>query len=195
VEDGRLLAQAVRDGHAQFQLRAVPGYHGLIDYLCGHEPYGDRVLYPVPEVILIEYALGSLKGTEVLRWVRGNQEFAKWPLVMFSAITDLHVVGECYALGADYYLAKPMRREDLIGIVRRLDICLGTTPPHWVPLRDIATQPELARLRLRIELRESVAENKELRQEQRALSSGLDLTMAERKEALKKFPFTPKEDR
>jgi hypothetical protein len=112
--------------------------------------------------------------------------------MMFSAVTDLRAVAECYALGADYYLAKPMRHQDLVGLVRRLDICLGTTPPHWVPLRDIAIQPDLARNGLRAELRESLAENAELRQQRQALSAHLDLMRAERKEVLKRFPYLKK---
>jgi len=193
-EDRHLMDNAVKEAHAQFQVRMVSGYNDVIDYLCRHDPYADPLHYPMPEVILLEYALGNFKGTDVLRWIRGNREFAKCPVLMFSAVTDLRVVAECYALGADYYLAKPARHQDLIGIVRRLDICLGTTPPHWVPLRDIASQPELARHHLRIELRQSLAENAELRREQRGLSSRLDLTVAERKDALEKFPFVSKQN-
>src|SRR6185503_12149845 len=106
---------------ARFELKAVAGYYEAIDYLRGHDQYANREVFPKPNLILLDYALGSFKGTDFLRWVRKEHELATLPVVVLRGSGEESCVAECYAVGANYFIAKPTFFLDLVKIVR----CLG----------------------------------------------------------------------
>ena len=109
AEHRELMRAATKACQAKFGLAMAHGLYDSMDYLGGQGKYADRLRYPLPAFTLVDYALGSFKGTELARWIRKQVSLSGLPVVMFSGCTEVPQMAECYAAGADYYIKKPQR--------------------------------------------------------------------------------------
>jgi len=192
AEHRELMRSAAKACQVKFSLALAHGYYDAVDYLGGQDQYADRTRYPMPTFVLVDYALGSFRGTDLARWIRRQSSLSRLPVVMFSGCSEVPEMAECYAAGADYYIRKPMRFEDLLKVVRGLDACLEHNPPRVAALADMAADPTIDRQALTHPLTEGLGADKQLQEQARARLAKLDLTMAVRKEVLKKIPFVQK---
>jgi CheY-like chemotaxis protein len=95
---------------------AGDGQHA-IDYLAGTGKYGDRAQFPLPDLILLDLKLPAVMGMEVLRWVREQRAL---DLVMVLVLTSSSLesdVRSAYRAGANSYLVKPNRPQELLHMV------------------------------------------------------------------------------
>ena len=192
AEHRELMRSAAKACKVKFGLVLSDGFSDAVHYLGGQDKYADRGRYPLASFALLDYSLGSFKGTDLARWIRKQSELSSLPIVMFSGCAEVPQMAECYAAGADYYIRKPVRFEDLLKVVRSLDVCLDHNPPRIAALADMAADPSVDRQALSAALDDGLAENKVLQEQARARVAKLDLTMAVRDEVLKKIPFVSK---
>jgi two-component system, response regulator len=190
-----LMRLAAKESQVKFGLALAHGFQDALDYLSGQDKYANRMQYPLPTLVLLDYALRNFKGTDLARWIRKQTGLSGLPVVMFSNCMEVLEMAECYVAGADYFIRKPMHFEDLLKVVRGLDACLEHQPPRLAALADVAADPTVDRQALSTALRDGLAENRALQEQARARLAKLDLTMAVRKEVLKKIPFVPNTER
>jgi CheY-like chemotaxis protein len=81
-----------------------------------------------PSVIVLDLAMPGMDGREFRRWQVGHPEVADVPVVVFSAERDAACQAE--ALRATACLRKPVRLEELVGVVRRLSSSGPATRPR-----------------------------------------------------------------
>jgi CheY-like chemotaxis protein len=100
--------QVVRDGEE------------AIEYLKGDGQYANRLLFPVPILLLLDLKMPRANGFQVLEWLRKQSEFSRLPVaIMTSSDHDPHIT-RAYQLGADSYLRKPPDAAALLALVQRL---------------------------------------------------------------------------
>jgi FixJ family two-component response regulator len=102
--------------------------------------------------VLLDYTLGTLKGTELLYWIRTQSEIQTLPVVMFSGSTEVHIVAESLRAGANHFIAKPAQMAERMKLVDSLDAGLQTMPPHLDNLSELALCPALSQRSLTREL-------------------------------------------
>jgi CheY-like chemotaxis protein len=119
-----LLAEDVEDDVAMVQLGlkeaqvtnsllvASDGVE-VISFLKGEGIYVDRQKFPMPEVLLLDLKMPRKDGFEVLEWLRLRPQFDDILVVVLSGFDGIHDVARAYMLGADTFLIKPFRREDI----------------------------------------------------------------------------------
>ena len=71
-----------------------------------------------PDVLLLDLVLSKLDGLEVLR--RLGETGAQMHIIVLSGFVNNKVVGECSALGADYFISKPCDPAALLTRIRSL---------------------------------------------------------------------------
>jgi CheY-like chemotaxis protein len=104
VEDGateRTFISKVLTGLGCRVLTADNGKAGL-----------DEAIARMPDLILLDYRMPGLNGNEVCQKLKANDKTKAIPVVFLTGSTT-NVV-ECYDVGADYYLAKPISAKALI---------------------------------------------------------------------------------
>ena len=89
-------------------------------YLTGHGIYADRNQYPLPDLILLDLVMPKMSGTEVLKWIREQPELKKTAVLIFTSSEKPEDVKSTTKLGANGYLVKPTKFEDLKGMVRTI---------------------------------------------------------------------------
>ena len=73
-----------------------------------------------PDVLLLDLVLSKLDGLELLR--RVGESGIKMHIIVLSGFVNNKVVGECSALGADYFISKPC---DPAGLLSRIRLLCG----------------------------------------------------------------------
>ncbi|BAM04272.1 response regulator [Phycisphaera mikurensis] len=68
---------------------------------------------PRPSLILLDVNMPRLDGKQFLRELRGDERYARLPVVMFTTSTAPWDVDESYAAGCNLYLVKPFAADEL----------------------------------------------------------------------------------
>jgi DNA-binding response OmpR family regulator len=73
-----------------------------------------------PDVVILDLAMPGLDGFDVCRRLRGNALTANVPILMLTAKDNSESVMRSFREGADDYVVKPCRGEELIARIRRM---------------------------------------------------------------------------
>lgn len=74
----------------------------------------------LPRLILLDINMDRQNGFETLQQVRSTPTFAHLPIVMFTTSSDAADQQRSFALGANQYLTKPSRYDQLIALAEDL---------------------------------------------------------------------------
>jgi len=118
--DAFLLQRALKKANINNPVhRAVDGQEG-IDYLTGVGPYADRGRYPFPRVVLLDLKMPRKSGMEVLEWMKSHPDHKVIPTIIFTASREQQDIAAAYGLGANCFIAKPSKFEDLEHLLKVL---------------------------------------------------------------------------
>jgi CheY-like chemotaxis protein len=85
-----------------------------ISYLEGSSTFADRLVYPVPDCVLLDLTLPQVSGFEILEWMRSHEDYRLVPTVVFSSSNDPADIRRAYELGANSYFSKCLKIQDMI---------------------------------------------------------------------------------
>lgn len=109
VEDDAILIQrAFERAGVKNPIFRVKSGDEAIAYLNGDVPYGDRAIYRLPAMVLLDIKLPMMDGFEVLQWIRQQYQFARLCVVMLTSSDLIRDVNRAYQLGATSFLVKPL---------------------------------------------------------------------------------------
>ncbi len=67
-----------------------------------------------PDLILLDCVMPGLSGTDVCQILKKDKEFKNIPVIFLTGMDTPTYVINCYDLGADQYLTKPINSRELI---------------------------------------------------------------------------------
>jgi two-component system, response regulator len=103
-----------------------------LDYLFARGAFRQRSGAPLPRLVLLNLNLPKLDGLEVLRAIRGNSRTSMAPVVVLTSSDDPRELAQCYQLGANSCVQKPVQYQDLctaVQAVGRYWLALNQPPP------------------------------------------------------------------
>ena len=106
-------------------------------YINGDDKYADRRTYPPPTLVLLDLKMPGTNGFQVLKWIRSQEVFESLVVVVMSGSRDDADIHQAYELGANSYLIKPTKFEDLVKMMESLK-----DYQNWAGRRRM--QPDLA---------------------------------------------------
>jgi CheY-like chemotaxis protein len=92
-----------------------------------------------PDVVILDVSMPGMDGFEVCRRLRADGRTAFVPILMLTAHNTADFVAQGFGVGADDYVAKPFRRQDLVARVRRM--LERTYGPEAVPAHEATAAP------------------------------------------------------
>jgi CheY-like chemotaxis protein len=120
ADDIFLLQQAFKRANAGSRLHAAHDGLEAQAYLKGESPFRDRSTHPLPDVLLVDLNMPRMNGFELLEWLRRDAE-CRWRIVhILSASVRTADVQRAYELGANSYVVKPSRVDELVAFVTTL---------------------------------------------------------------------------
>jgi len=73
-----------------------------------------------PGLILLDLNMPGLDGRKTLRLIKEDNKLKKIPVIILTTSTDERDVQDCYQMGANTYVQKPVSFEGLIEAIKRL---------------------------------------------------------------------------
>lgn len=73
-----------------------------------------------PDLIILDLKLPGRSGFDILKWIRSQEPLKHIPVIVLSSSAHHSDVLRCYQLGANSYLVKPVRHQDLIEMIRAI---------------------------------------------------------------------------
>ena len=74
----------------------------------------------VPDVILLDFLMPDINGFDICRALRENEVTSTIPIMAVTCLTKEQDIEKIFECGADEYLAKPFKVDDLLEKVREL---------------------------------------------------------------------------
>ena len=109
--DNRLLVSAILDDA-----------YDLSEYESGKEVLAGLKDDP-PDLMLLDISLPEMDGTEVLAWIRKQEEFQDLPVIALTAHAMAGDREKYLAAGFNEYVTKPILDEDVL--LEAIQRCLG----------------------------------------------------------------------
>ncbi len=98
--DAELTQRAFRKSDLDVRLTIVRDGAEALDYLFGGKPR--------PKVVLLDLKLLKIDGIDVLRRIRAGERTRTIPVVVLTSSQEERDIVECYELGANSYVVKPV---------------------------------------------------------------------------------------
>lgn len=98
-----------------------------LDYLFGRDKFSDRILFPLPSLVLLDLKMPGIDGFEVLRQIKNTDKLKRIPVVILTSSKEEGDRALSYDIGANSYLMKPVAFNSFIDIVKRID-------DYWISL-------------------------------------------------------------
>jgi CheY-like chemotaxis protein len=93
------------------------------------EPTAAEPTDTLPRLVILDVKLPRINGLEVLQRLRAHPRTREVPVVMFTSSNIARDVAECYRLGANSYVQKPVEFERFRDVVRQLGV-------YWLSLNE-----------------------------------------------------------
>jgi len=94
---------------------------------------GQPVLNPDQAyLLLLDIRMPRMDGVEVLRRIKAHPTLHAMPVIMLTTTDDPREVAECYSLGCNSYITKPVNFDDFSEVIKRLGMFISViaiTPP------------------------------------------------------------------
>lgn len=120
--DVLLIQRAFQKAKLPNPLQVVGGGEEVISYLTGKASYADRKRYPLPALMLLDLKLPGMSGFEVLLWLRQQPLLKRLPVVVLTSSKESRDINRAYELGVNSYLVKPVDFDDLLEIVKTVNL-------------------------------------------------------------------------
>ena len=118
--DAFLMQTAFKKAALTNLLHVVSDGEEVIAYLEGRGRYQDRQQYPLPMAVLLDLKMPRKSGFEVLEWIRKQPTLKRMIVIVLTASNRRVDADRAYDLGANFYLTKPSKFDELVEMTRCL---------------------------------------------------------------------------
>lgn len=121
-EDAELAIRALRKHGLANRLVWVKDGAEALDFLFATGGYADRDPNSGPRVVLLDLRLPLVSGIEVLRRIKGEAKTRTIPVVVLTSSKEDVDIEECYRLGVNSYISKPVAFDEFAKVVSQLGL-------------------------------------------------------------------------
>jgi CheY-like chemotaxis protein len=121
IRDIELTLSALNEANLAGDIAIAHDGAEVLDYIY-HK--GDFASLPDvdPAVILLDLKMPKVNGIQVLKCLKSDENLRRIPVVVLTSSREIRDVNECYQLGANAYVVKPVRFTEFIHVVKEIAI-------------------------------------------------------------------------
>ena len=127
--DAELTLRALKKNNLANKLFHVKDGAEAIDFLFSQGAYTDRRVDGGPKIVLLDLKLPKVDGIEVLRKIKSDDRTKLTPVVVMTSSREDRDLKECYQLGVNGYVVKPVEFEGFALAVSQLGL-------YWLLLNE-----------------------------------------------------------
>lgn len=119
-DDLEMTLRALKKAHLANRIQVARDGAEALEFIFGTGAHQGRKVENGPRVILLDLKLPKVDGLEVLRRVKGDPRTRVIPVVVLTSSKEQPDVAECYKLGVNSYIVKPVNFETFASAVAEL---------------------------------------------------------------------------
>jgi len=119
-DDLDMALRALRKAHLANRIQLARDGAEALEFIFGTGAHSGRKVENGPRVILLDLKLPKIDGLEVLRRVKNDPRTKMIPVVVLTSSKEQPDVVECYNLGVNSYVVKPVNFERFASAVAEL---------------------------------------------------------------------------
>ena len=120
--DVELTLRAFQKRHIVNELCVVRDGAEALDFIFCTGTYVNRSIQESPRVILLDLKLPKVDGLEVLRRIKSDPRTMATPVVVLTSSREESDLLECYRLGANSYIVKPVDFDKFTESVQKIGL-------------------------------------------------------------------------
>ena len=125
VEDdeghARLIEKNIRRAGVNNELIAFVDGSSALNFLLGPDGSGE-VSSRRQLLVLLDLNLPDMAGVDVLKKIKSNIHLKRTPVVVLTTTDDSREIQNCYDLGANVYITKPVNYDGFSNAIRQLGL-------------------------------------------------------------------------
>ena len=125
VEDdqghARLIEKNIRRAGVNNDLIAFTDGASALAYLLGPDGSG-KVSSRRQLLVLLDLNLPDMAGVDILAKIKNNAHLKRTPVVVLTTTDDSREIQNCYDLGANVYITKPVNYDGFSNAIRQLGL-------------------------------------------------------------------------
>lgn len=82
----------------------------------------DDVKSTLPVLVLLDLNLPKIDGKEILSYIKTNESLKQIMVVVLTVSENDQNIIDCYKIGADNYIVKPVKKENFLEIIEKLGL-------------------------------------------------------------------------
>ena len=123
VEDdpghARLIERNLQRAHLPYTIVLVRDGQAALDYLFpSQESPGTSHLQPC--LVILDLNLPGCRGVDILTRLKRDAQTKHIPVIVLTTTDDPHEIEQCYALGCNAYLTKPVEYDQFVAVLQHL---------------------------------------------------------------------------
>lgn len=122
LSDVELTLHSLRSSNLTNHIEVVRDGAEALDFIFCTDSYAHRKLENGPKVVLLDLKLPKISGLDVLRRIKSNPSTHMIPVVVLTSSREDRDIVECYQLGVNSYIVKPVDFEQFAEAVRQLGL-------------------------------------------------------------------------
>jgi two-component system response regulator len=122
ASDAEMTIRALKKNNLANKLLHVPDGAEALDFLFAEGKYSGRQVDNKPKVILLDLKMPKVGGLEVLRKIKADARTKKIPVVVLTSSKEDPDIQECYDLGVNSYVVKPLSFDEFSKAVSNLGL-------------------------------------------------------------------------
>jgi len=132
MDDAMLTIRALtKSGFTNKLLHVKDGAEAL-DFLYCRGIYADRNPKSHPKLLLLDLKMPKVSGMQVLEKVKSDPNLRSIPAVILTSSQEDPDIANCYALGANSYIVKPVDSDNFFTAIKEMGM-------YWMILSQPAT--------------------------------------------------------
>jgi len=122
ISDADLITRALAKSNVANKILHLKDGQEALDYLFSEGKWKGIKTSNLTKLILLDLKMPKISGLEVLRKIKSNEETKKIPVVVLTSSKEDPDIQECYKLGVNSYVVKPLGFDEFSKTVSQLGL-------------------------------------------------------------------------
>jgi len=120
--DAELTIRALKKNNLANKVHHAKDGDEALDFIFARGIYANRKVENAPKVILLDLKMPKVNGIEVLKALKEDARTKKIPIVVLTSSKEDPDIQECYQLGVNSYVVKPVHFDNFLKAVSDLGL-------------------------------------------------------------------------
>ncbi|MCX6207409.1 MAG: response regulator [Bacteroidetes bacterium] len=120
MDDAMLTIRALKKSGLTNKIQHVKDGAEALDFIYCKGNYAERNFNDQPRLILLDLKMPKISGMEVLEQLKSDPRTNSIPIVVLTSSKEDPDIKNCYALGVNSYIVKPVESDNFFHVLEQL---------------------------------------------------------------------------